>query len=70
MTTSVVVTPASHHVRVTTVIPAIEGVSPALDTPVELAPGDPAHTFYVHGSISLKIEEFTPEAQPDDAPTA
>lgn len=63
MTTSVVITPAGHHVRVTPIYP--DGPPPGMGAPTELAPGGPPHTVYIHNGLSLKIEEYTPEAQPD-----
>lgn len=64
MTTTVIVRPAGHHVRVTTIAPAVEGVTSGMAEPFDMAPGDPERAFYVHGSISLKVEEYDPNAEP------
>lgn len=58
MTTSVIVRPAGHHVRVT-LQPVPKGAAePAVH---DLDPSTPERTFYVHDGLSLSVEEFTPE---------
>lgn len=62
MTTSVVITPAGHHVRVTPIYP--DGPPPGQGDPIELAPGDAPRTIYIHNGLSLKVEEYDPNAEP------
>lgn len=59
MTTTVIVRPAGHHVRVTT-IDRTGGVESI--TGHELEPGSAERTFYVHSTLDLNVEEYDPAA--------
>jgi hypothetical protein len=68
MTTAVIVRPAGHHVRVTTIDRTGGGES---ITGHELEPGGAERTFYIHSSLDLKVEEYDPAASAStDAETA
>lgn len=59
MTTSIVVHPAGHHVRVTTLEQHVKD-GPIQPTAYELEPGQAPRNFYVHSTMSLSVEEFDP----------